>query len=315
MRMRSRQDDRRRRVPERGSGAPRAGTFAPAADLASRLALVCGLALAAASPLRAAGPPPVSLDSTPIGVRATRECFSDNVRVTGYLMPRREAFVTLNADGFRVSDVLAQEGDQVSADQELVRLTRLAAADPRAPAAQGSQTVSLRAPAAGVISRSTARVGALTRAQIEPLFRVTVDGAIDALIEVPSLYVTRVRAGAPARLLLDNGLEVGAEVRVPASDVDPVTQFGRARLTVNPDPALRVGMFASALIDTARSCGIAVPRSAIMRQNETAIVQVLRDGRIELRRVRVGLSSEENIEIREGLSEGESVVANAGMAF
>jgi multidrug efflux pump subunit AcrA (membrane-fusion protein) len=283
----------------------------------ARLFLSCGLLFALASPLAAAGPGSW-LDSTPVGVPATRECFSDNVRVTGYLMPRREAYVAMNQEGFRIAEVLAQEGDQVSADQELVRLTRLGPADPRAAAAGQAgapATIALRAPAAGVIARSTARVGALTNPRGEPLFRITVDPALDAVIEVPSLYVTKIRAGAPARLFFEDGLELGGSVRVPASDVDPATQFGRARVAVTPNPALRAGMFASALIDTARSCGIAVPRSAIMRQNDTASVQVLRDGRVELRRVRVGLSSEDNVEIREGLSEGESVVANAGLAF
>lgn len=290
--------------------------FATIATPPARLVLSCGLSLALGSALLTAGPS-VSLDSTPIEVAATRECFSDNVRVTGYLMPRRETFVTMPSDGFRVSEVLVQEGDQVSADQELVRLVRLGGGDPRAAAGQPGPppTVSLRAPSAGLIARSTARVGALTGARNEPFFRLTVDPAIEALVEVPSLYITKVRAGAPARLFLDNGLELNGSVRVQASDVDPATQFGRARLSVTPDPALRAGMFASALIDTARSCGIAVPRSAIVRQNDAASVQVLRDGRIELRRVRVGLSSEDNIEIREGLSEGESVVANAGLAF
>jgi len=286
-------------------------------NLPARLVLIGGIWLATASALPAAGPN-VALDSTPIGVPATRECFSDNVRVTGYLMPRRETYVTMNAEGFRIAEVLVEEGDEVSADQELVRLTRLGGGDPRAAAAgqpAAPATISLRAPSAAVVARSTARVGALTDPRSEPLFRLTVDPTLEAMVEVPSLYINKVRAGAPARIIVNNGLELNGSVRVPASDVDPATQFGRARLAITPDPALRAGMFASALIDTAQSCGVAVPRSAIMRQNDTASVQVLRDGRIELRRVRIGLSSEENIEIREGLSEGESVVANAGLAF
>jgi multidrug efflux pump subunit AcrA (membrane-fusion protein) len=84
---------------------------------------------------------------------------------------------------------------------------------------------------------------------------------------------------------------------------------------MHPNSALRAGIFASALIDTEHSCGIAVPRSAIVRQNDTVSVQVLKAGRVETRRVRVGLSSEDNVEIREGLAEGESVITNAGVAF
>ena len=39
---------------------------------------------------------------------------------------------------------------------------------------------------------------------------------------------------------------------------------------------------------------------------------VVRDGKIETRPVRIGLVSDGSIEIREGLKEGEVVVANAG---
>jgi hypothetical protein len=84
---------------------------------------------------------------------------------------------------------------------------------------------------------------------------------------------------------------------------------------VTPNAALRSGMFVRVLVDTGRSCGVAVPRSAVMRQNDVTSVQVLKDGKTELRRVVVGLSSDDKIEIRQGLTEGESVVANASFAF
>ena len=41
-------------------------------------------------------------------------------------------------------------------------------------------------------------------------------------------------------------------------------------------------------------------------------MQVVRDGKVETRPVRIGLLSDTNVEIREGLKEGEIVVANAG---
>lgn len=283
-----------------------------------RLALLAVPLLAAAGPAARAAGPTVFVDSTPIGVKATRACFSDDVRVTGYVVARRETGVALDREGFRVTEVLAGEGDAVAADQELVRLARIA--DPLAPPAPQAPagapaTLSLRAPAAGTILRSTARVGALTRAGAEPLMRIVVDPEFDLLVEVPSLYAAKVRAGAAARVLLGEGTEVAGNVRVPATDVDPASQFGRARLSLTRNPALRYGLFARALVDTDRSCGVAVPRSAVLRQNDVTSVQVMKDGRLETRPIKVGLSSDENVEVREGLAEGETVVSNAGMAF
>jgi HlyD family secretion protein len=42
------------------------------------------------------------------------------------------------------------------------------------------------------------------------------------------------------------------------------------------------------------------------------VVQVVKHGRIETRRVEIGLMSGGNLEIREGLSEGDDVVVRAG---
>jgi HlyD family secretion protein len=278
-----------------------------------------GRLLAAALLLLLAALPARAEDAAPETVRARRACFSDEVRVTGYLMPRRQAFVSLNVDGYRVSDVLVQEGDAVASGQELVRLTRIGADDPAAaanPAAQRLPTVvSLKAPSAGTVTRSTARVGALTSPQMDPLVQLALDRDLDLMVQVPSLYVPKIRAGAETRILVGSDLELRGEVRVPATDVDPATQFGRAFLSVAPHPDLRPGMFARALVDTARSCGVAVPRSAILRRSDTTSVQVMRGNRIEIRRVVVGSSSEDDVEIRSGVQEGDTVVANAGTAF
>lgn len=255
-------------------------------------------------------------DTSQPTVRAATACFSDNIRVTGWLLPRGETGVSALVDGYRVSEVLVREGEVVGPDQEVVRLARLP--DPPGPTnpatARLPATIGLKSPSAGIVSKVEARVGMVPRPGGDPLVRLVVDPDVDVLVEVPSPHVTRVRPGAAARVLLDDGTELPALVRTPAAEVDPTTQFARARLSVRSDRPLRFGSFARALVDTGRSCGVAVPRSAILRQNDATSVQVSRDGRIETRRVRVGLSTDDAVEIREGLAEGETVVTNAGSA-
>jgi HlyD family secretion protein len=75
---------------------------------------------------------------------------------------------------------------------------------------------------------------------------------------------------------------------------------------------LRVGAFGRATIDVGRRCGPAIPLSAVLYGPGGAVVQVVRDNRIETRRVTVGLLSAGQAEIRDGLAEGEMVVARAG---
>ena len=66
--------------------------------------------------------------------KSTNACFSDLVRVTGFVVPRREAVVGVDQEGSRVSDLLVREGEMVSENQELARL----ALPPPPPGAPGA---------------------------------------------------------------------------------------------------------------------------------------------------------------------------------
>src|ERR1700723_464239 len=83
--------------------------------------------------------------------KSTNACFSDMVRVTGFVVPRREAVVGVDQEGSKVSDLLVHEGDMVTDNQELARLTP----PPAQPAAPGGglRPTSLRAPAAGLLTQ------------------------------------------------------------------------------------------------------------------------------------------------------------------
>ena len=64
-------------------------------------------------------------------------------------------------------------------------------------------------------------------------------------------------------------------------------------------------------IDAKRSCGVAVPRTAI----DHLTVQVVKGNTVETRKVRTGLVSDTSTEILEGLDVGEIVVADAGSSL
>src|SRR4030088_2821506 len=83
-----------------------------------------------------------------IVAKSTNACFSDLVRVTGFIVPRREAVVGADQEGSKVSDLLVREGDMVVDNQELARLTP----PPSQPGSSGSSagTKSLRATGPGL---------------------------------------------------------------------------------------------------------------------------------------------------------------------
>ena len=66
------------------------------------------------------------------------------------------------------------------------------------------------------------------------------------------------------------------------------------------------------LIKSGQSCNVAVPLTSVQYSSAGTVVQVIRRNRVETKRVEVGLMSGGNIEVRDGLNEGDIVVARAG---
>ena len=236
-------------------------------------------------------------------------CFSDLVRVTGFIVPRREAVVGVDQEGFKVSDVLVREGETVTENQELARLTP-PPAQPGAGARPSAPT-SLRAPAAGLVTEVKTIVGAPASPQAGPMFRISVNNEIELDAEVPAVHMLKLNPGATARISRDNAPDLVGRVRLVSPQIDRTTQLGHIRISLTNNPSLKVGMFARANIDAKRSCGVAIPRTAI----DHLTVQVVKGNTVETRRVRTGLVSDTDIEILEGLAEGEIVVADAGSSL
>ena len=232
-----------------------------------------------------------------IVTKSTNACFSDLVRVTGFVVPRREAVVGADQEGSRVTDVLVREGETVTENQELARLTpppaQVAAAG---GAARTAAPISLRAPASP---------------QAGPMFRIAVNGELELDAEVPAVHMMKINPGATARISRENGPDIVGRVRQVSPQIDRNTQLGHIRIALANNPSLKIGMFAQASIDAKRSCGVAVPRTAI----DHLTVQVVKGNTVETRKVRVGLVSDTSTEILEGLDVGEIVVADAGSSL
>lgn len=251
-----------------------------------------------------------------------RRCFVDSVRVSGFFAQRAEIFMFGGPDGYRVAAISVQEGETVSAGQELIRLEPATAA-PAVPgppgqaaaAGRAAPPISLRAPAAGTVSAVSAQIGGITTGRTEPMLRIATSPDLDLVVDVPSAYVLRVKEGGGARILREDGSEVPTSVRVAPAEIDPRTQFASGRLAAPAGLDQRPGMFGRAFVDTDESCGPSVPPGAILRQNNTTSVLLMKDGKPIAWRVETGLSSSEYVEIVSGLSEGQQVVANAAGAL
>ncbi len=245
-----------------------------------------------------------------IVTKSTNACFSDQVRVTGFVVPRREAVVGVDQEGSKVSDLMVREGETVTDNQELARLTP-PPAQTGASSAGSRPTTSLRAPAAGLVTQVNTIVGAPASPQAGPMFRIAVNNEIDMDAEVPAVHMLKLNPGATVRISRDNGPDIVGRVRLVSPQIDRSSQLGHVRITLTGNPSLKIGMFAQASIDAKRSCGVAIPRTAI----DHLTVQVVKGNTVEMRKVRVGLVSDTSTEILEGLDVGEVVVADAGSSL
>ena len=140
---------------------------------------------------------------------------------------------------------------------------------------------------------------------------LAVDGELELDVEVPGIHAAKLSPGATARISRDDAPDLVGRVRQVSPQIDRVTQLGHVRVSFTNTPSLKVGMFARATIDAKRSCGVSIPRTAVDRLT----VQVVKGNVVETRKVRVGLVSDNAIEILEGLREGEVVVADAGTSL
>jgi HlyD family secretion protein len=238
-------------------------------------------------------------------VAAKRMCFADTLPVTGVLVPKNEILVRPEREGLQISQLLVEPGDTISSGKILARLTP-------GEGQEGASAVTVRAPAAGVVISASAVVGTVASARAEPLFRIAGQGEMELLAETPVRTLASLKVDQPAKVEIIGVGELNGKVRLFSPAVNPTTQLGQVRIFVGSDPRLRAGAFGRATIQIGQRCSPAIPLSALLYGPSGALVQVVRAGRVETRRIVGGLIAQDQAEIREGLAEGETVVARAG---
>lgn len=167
-------------------------------------------------------------------------------------------------------------------------------------------------PEDGIISRRTARIGAMAAPNGEPMFRIIENGEIELDAEIVETDLKNVKVGQKAIVTVPQIGDFEGKVRLVSPEVDKTTRLGRVRIFLGVNPVLRIGSYARGRIETAASRGFAVPSSAVTFENELASVQVVRNNKVQKRSVTVGLVSNDLVEIRSGIEEGDLVVTRAG---
>jgi multidrug efflux pump subunit AcrA (membrane-fusion protein) len=234
-------------------------------------------------------------------LKATQSCFANIVDVSGTIIARDETQVRPERPGLKVAEVLAEPGDSITAGQLLARLNL----------PEGGQ-LQITSPVAGVIASSSAQVGAIASGRGEALFSIIARSEYDLVGLVPTEDITKLAPNQTATIRIVGTGDVEGKVRRVAPTVEPNVQLGQVFIAITGNRRLLVNAAGRALIKTGQSCGLAVPLTAVLYGSAGTVVQVVRRGRVETKRVEVGLISGGNVEIRDGLTDGDIVVTRAG---
>lgn len=271
----------------------------PARSLSKPLIALSGLLLLS-QPVLAAD------DDAPKGpavtvLKAAKSCFSDIVEATGSIIAREESSVRPERPGLKVTEVLAEAGETTTAGQVLARL-----------ALPEGGTLQVTAPVAGVIATSTAQIGAPASAKGEALFTIVARSEYDLVGLVATNDVRKLAVNQPATVRIAGAGDLEGKVRRIGPTVEPNIQQGMVYIGISSQKRLLLNASGRALIKTGQSCNVAVPLTSVQYSSAGTVVQVIRRNRVETKRVETGLMSGGNIEVRDGLSEGDIVVARAG---
>ena len=233
-------------------------------------------------------------------IRATKTCFADIVEVFGSLQPHEEVTVRPDREGLKFTQVMVDAGDTVTAGQAMAKI---------GPAEGGDITIT--APVAGLVSASTAAIGAPATAQ-QPPFRIVKNNEFDLVADAAGKDIPKLAVGQPAVVRIVGGSIAQGRVRSVPTTVDQISQLGQVQIAITSKQRMLVNASGRAKITAGQSCGVSVPLTAILYGDDSTVVQVIRRDRVETHRVDVGLMSGGQVEIKSGVNENDVVVAKAG---
>ncbi|MCC7328416.1 MAG: efflux RND transporter periplasmic adaptor subunit [Burkholderiales bacterium] len=179
-----------------------------------------------------------------------------------------------------------------------------------------STFTTLTAPYAGVVASVSAEVGDLATPGA-PVLTVYDPKELRVVAQLPESTVRSLAGTTPVRIVVAGG-EGSRSMEATRMDVlptaDPSTHMRQVRLTLPAGvPGLAPGMFARASfpLTQAPTARITVPQHSVVRRPEfTAVYVVGDDGRAQLRQIRLGRASGDNVEVLAGLAAGDRIAVD-----
>jgi HlyD family secretion protein len=171
----------------------------------------------------------------------------------------------------------------------------------------------VKAPADGLILARNAQLGAVVSGAAGPLFRIAKDGAYEVVANVSETALLKLAPDMKAVLRLSGVADaISGKVRRVDPEINAASRLGKVRVWVKADPRVRPGAFAEVEIITAEREALSVAGSALIYSGKESFLQIVKDGVVETRPVKIGIRTGKLVEIAEGAALGDEVIERAG---
>jgi RND family efflux transporter MFP subunit len=214
----------------------------------------------------------------------------------------------------RRADLVMKQADVRVAE---ANLAASAAAVARLKKLQGFEIV--RAPFDGVVTQRGVEIGDLvsaTGASPRPLFTVARDDVLRIQVSVPQSFADGVKPGAEAAITLPErpGAKYTGKVVRSSDALTTASRTLQVELELaNAERAVRAGSYVQVNFTIPSSANIKlVPASALMLDPDGSgpRVAIVKDGAVSVRKVMLGRDLGQQLEVLDGVANGESVVLN-----
>jgi RND family efflux transporter MFP subunit len=170
------------------------------------------------------------------------------------------------------------------------------------------------APSDGIITARSATVGAVMPGGQE-LFRLIKEGRLEWRGSVAMADMAVLAPGQPAQISVQGQAPIQGRLRMVAPSIDTQTHNGLIYVDIPADSPVRAGAFARGFIEVGQGQALTVPQQAVLLRDGFSFVMRLDPlSKILMTKVSVGRRVGDRVEITDGLTTSEPIVAS-GLSF
>ncbi len=168
---------------------------------------------------------------------------------------------------------------------------------------------SVIAPVSGIVTAKKAQIGALTSG--EALFSIAKDGIVELSADADAKELAQIEVGMSAQAQIYGVKEaVNGKVRLVPVSVDTSSRLGKVKISLDGG-AKFIGSYAKAVIDLPEFSALALPAQAISFTEAGAFATLIKDGKVQKRKIQTGLRVNGLVQVITGVSEDDEVALKA----